>query len=265
VKVPATPFVRVSVGGRVLAEDGGPLEGVIVSAANPGDVDLRQATTDAEGRFAFEQLVPAGGRLGLRLWGTERALASNGVVYLRGSESNLELRAVATAKLSGRVVDARGLPVAGAAVRMVGGPLWVLRTDGDGRFLFDRITDAGSPVGLEVESPFGTVQSGRVLQTRNGEHVDGVELQLLPPARATGVVRDAEGRPVSGASVVLRPEATKSAVPAWATITDSEGRFVAQTHTEGAFRVLAQHGKADAREIVQMQRDVIQAVELTVR
>jgi protocatechuate 3,4-dioxygenase beta subunit len=139
------PTVRLM--GRVLL-DGEPIEGIEVQlSAGPYITTL----TEKEGIFAFDSLQPRQYTLTLNAEG--RAISHREVLV--EADSRLELK-VATGSLSGAVVDERGAPVVGAAIRAMrrGTGLWLPwnqpRTDAGGQFKV-RYVEAG-PYEIFVEA-----------------------------------------------------------------------------------------------------------------
>ncbi|HEX9793375.1 MAG TPA: carboxypeptidase-like regulatory domain-containing protein [Planctomycetota bacterium] len=151
------PGVR-SLGGVVLDPLGAPAAGAIVWVfAEDEDPALsRETRSDAAGRFRFEGLRAVPHNLGVQPdpdAGPQvyAALRSNGV--LPGAEE-LELRLPVGEDLTGRVVDDRSMPVAGADVVARLDGRWGVahaRTDAQGRFRLR--VPVGARVDLEVRPP----------------------------------------------------------------------------------------------------------------
>jgi RNA polymerase sigma factor (sigma-70 family) len=135
---------RSSIHGRVIDEEGQPLQNWLAALIKPGDSGhwLRNSKTDAEGRF--ELLDPPLETIDLelrspRLWDTGPIVL---VEDVHGGEQELVLRVphdrMPTAFISGRIVDAEGLPCADG--RITYSPedypnrAWEERTQPDGTF-----------------------------------------------------------------------------------------------------------------------------------
>jgi protocatechuate 3,4-dioxygenase beta subunit len=146
-------------------------------------------------------------------------------------------------KIRGRVVDAAGLPAAGAEVMMAGAPANVL-TDDDGRF------EITNPMSSEDADQAGEGQGGSAQLTARRVLGDATEegsvevpadatapvlitLARIEPAELTVIVRDADGV-VAGARVsVLGEDMTQGT-------TSAEGRFVASHLKPGDFSVMVE-------------------------
>ena len=194
--------------GRVLDADGAPLPGAELNVLTARDLGggegwslLSQPgiqTTDAAGRFAFA--LPEGMDCRLSVGHPDFLWQ---FVWPEVADTEVEIRLEAADRLRGRVVDARGAPVAGAEVTL---PSSTGTTDADGRFdlAYSRFS---------WRSGFGTPES-MLLKVRAEGHADcAISLGPMPPAPAPltvtldpggalrGRVVDADGAPVAGAMV----------------------------------------------------------------
>ena len=166
----------------VTAEDGG-----FEIRALPGDygVDLNIRREGFQGRFALyvPEISPEPVRVVLERMAPATATSTS---------------------IAGRVLDASGVPVAGASLWSKRGESWFpspghSSSDDEGRFTFDSLTPGWWTVHVEA---------GRYLQTRQGplhvsegEHLEGVEIVLQEAGVVTGRVFNAEGDPVPGMGV----------------------------------------------------------------
>jgi Carboxypeptidase regulatory-like domain/PDZ domain len=130
-----------------------------------------------------------------------------------------------TPEIRGRILDADGNPVQGAAVRLVSPsvPYTVLRdttSDAAGRFSFARV-GAGRARVVADHDPGGTVTSA-VLRAAEGETTE-ITLVLSPSSAVRGTVVDADDHPVAGATLSIE------GVP-W-------GAGTATSGDDGAFRI----------------------------
>jgi protocatechuate 3,4-dioxygenase beta subunit len=225
--------------GRVLDPEGRPVPGAAVRALPSFIQSLWQdATTDEDGRFAFESLAPGSVRV---VWVPHRPewgrVLSRTVELKAGEQTTVDLRAEkAAATLTGEVRDAEG-PVAKAAIGLF--PVdaepgtnqgqWATADD-EGRFRV-RVPRPGRYV-LTANDPRYRRQASVALDLPAA----GELRQDLRIADGTisGRVTDAAGEPLVGAAVLLfrgsptdRPSAEGILVGmAGNAEADAEGRFV---------------------------------------
>ena len=206
-------------------------------------VEVAQTKSDRKGRFAFPDLAPPRDSdpldpLSYLVFAeaADRPIGVGGMwMGPYGGEDNVEIRFLREqTTLAGTVVDARGVPVAGAAVAQwaIGGrpvPGLLSATAGpDGRFLITRIPyyewlrgggrTQRFPMTFTVSHPRFPEASLEV-----GELPGNVTVTLSAGCRVTGMVTDGvTGRPASGALVVAERLGTHSEAVA---STDAAGRF----------------------------------------
>ncbi|MEM9802252.1 MAG: sigma-70 family RNA polymerase sigma factor [Planctomycetota bacterium] len=201
--------------GRVLLPDGSAAAGAELWAARSGahaDAQTRIATADDAGRFelaADEELEVQAARAG--------HVPSNGHDVRHMAEVEPGVREVefvlgpVGSRLTGRVVDAAGEPIAGACVGAgpIGGsrsggsvgtsPRRVtVRTDDDGRFTYP----FGLPNGRTVVSVNAPGFGATVTEVNASGAPLEVQVALRPGARISGVVRTQDGSPAEGVYVV---------------------------------------------------------------
>lgn len=132
--------------GRVLSEDGTPLDKVVVEVIGiEGDLRSRlaglRAFTDEEGAYRLEGLAP--GKAALRARRIDLPAAEQRLEVVAGSQE-LDWRLSAGLRASGSIVDDQGQPVAGARISAFdeGGRVVVdsSRSDAEGRFLLEGLT-----------------------------------------------------------------------------------------------------------------------------
>jgi protocatechuate 3,4-dioxygenase beta subunit len=108
-------------------------------------------------------------------------------------------------RLTGRVVDAVSRePVAGAFVWTAGEPGGFARTDARGSYAVP-LPDPSSAAVVQAASP-EHMPASETVQPAPGGQPAGPAFALLPAAVVDGAVMDAEGRPVSGAEVLVLPK-----------------------------------------------------------
>ncbi len=201
------------ISGRVLDTDGEPLAGVNVQAffegSNPelthaaippceSSYDPRSAVTGTDGRFAFESLEP--GRFDIQVAGPGED--SSQLVRRRGEPGRgiegLEfILARKSVPVEGRIVDADGVPVAGASVILERAlPSADTQTDSAGEFRFSGILSGKSH--LEVRHPdHGWIEKDVEIEERPVR----LDLQLPPVTLVQGRIVGADGTPVKKVSL----------------------------------------------------------------
>jgi Carboxypeptidase regulatory-like domain len=180
--------------------------------------DEPDAVADGEGRFEVVDLAP--GRYDLRAEAPGFAPVTVPGVEVLDGPGEIDLGTVVLvpgAAIEGRVVDARGRPVAGAGIRVAqpsGSSMMpsVLRmaagrpadatSAADGRF---RVTDQqpGSRVDLSVEKDGYVTADVAGVEAPSPEPL---EVVLRTASKVLGRVVTEDGQPVAGASVQVQPE-----------------------------------------------------------
>ncbi len=111
--------------------------------------------------------------------------------------------------LSGRVVDSRGIPVAGAIVSIgqreaEASPVTTIVSDGDGRFSTSIVTTPAAVESMHIDCKSAdNLQIGYLALRTADENLDwqSLEVQIDVAKQARLVVLDAQEKPISGASV----------------------------------------------------------------
>ena len=229
-RVPLLAFLLASsasaqtIEGAVTSALGGaPLTGVTVTLQSGGKTHA-SVTTDAQGAFRVAD-IPAGAyRVRFEKKGFE-PLDQRAII----TAAPLRLSAALTplAKVTGRVVDAAGTPVAGALVQLIGGRVgFEETTHRNGAFTFESVTAgayrlwAQAPKSLErppekngsrmIWAPTfypGATEpaAAAVLTVTAGANLfeQEVRLQAVPVHRIRGVLMDVSGAPVKSVPVTL--------------------------------------------------------------
>ncbi len=216
-----------AVSGRVLDKSGAPVAGVkVVWEAYRSDEEtlvdetlgttpapIGETATDAEGRFRIALDKP-GVEVAVRILpGTLPGALLGGPYDSTEDVAFGDVELSAAEKMSGRVTDEAGKPVAGAKVRAVGGSpfeeeeivLYADATTGaDGSFT---IANAPASAGRVTARATGF---GLATQTSLRERVSAAKITLRSGGTVSGTVLDAAGKPVEGAVVLSGALAAKS-------------------------------------------------------
>src|SRR5688572_29957074 len=235
-----------AVSGRVLDAAGAPVAGAKVvweayrsddetlvdETAGTTPAPIGETVTDAEGRFKVVLDKP-GVEVALRILPGALAGALLGGPYDSTEDAALgDVELPAAEKVSGRVTDDAGKPVAGAKIRAYGGlpfeeedvTLYADATTGaDGSF-----TIANAPAGAGRVTARATGYSP-VTQTSLRERMATARLTLKSGGTVQGTVLDAAGKPAEGVVVV-------------------SGALAARTDASGAYRIAGVPAGAQAVE-----------------
>ncbi len=232
-----------------------------------------QAQSDADGYFRVESVVPGKYVVKLKL---PPGLIRNALLKDEGAtvvENEIEVVAHGCAesefylesdtRVRGRVLDAKGNPVANMQLNMRGGPKENLNnflyatTDADGYFEFKIVPPGDFWLGyhllnapLQEGQPYARTYlpgvpsraMARVLTVKEGQSLNGLTLQMPPPLSSRtveGVVVWPDGKPALGASVYLSLT-EEGAMSASSTITtDEKGRFTLKLYEGLQYKVSA--------------------------
>lgn len=223
------PYVKIELArggvihGTVTDHEGKPAEGVTVSA-DAGNVDNREKT-DAAGRYRLEGIPLNACGVNVVAWCKGR-FETRGTVpgFSPGTnEFRLDLQLAEGFALSGRVMDQRGMPVAGAKLYTDWSPSEILaHTGADGSFTIDGATDRMDLLTARKE---GYAPASLDLQRPEADARERIELVLLEGKTVSGRVIDEQGAPVAEALVHIRTE-TRHTGPQFHTLCDEVGRFL---------------------------------------
>jgi hypothetical protein len=223
--------VRVSDGD---GDDADPVRSASVTLAEGGLSPFPlEATTDAKGRAQLGPIAPGTATLGVR---AEGFVTRGGIAVADPPPPEMRVVLVRAGTLTGHVVDARGYPVDGATIEVVG-------TDPSGAPIVDDPRRAGFQA-----AHFEAMLSGPAPMQPMGEL--GVVPGPVPPIphEASGSGLQAPGGSTAFAGArTLKPQAP---VEPW--VTDASGEFRASPASPGRIRAIVHHP-----QYVDAQSDVV--------
>lgn len=212
--------------GRVVDENGKGVPGVPVSSyCTDGPSAGSAGVTGEDGKFEIDGLIPANHRLTLGDCRKGFHLDSGDLTITAGNEAKLEdIVMPSGAMVMGKVLDAdTGEPIQGAEVR-ASGENWhtaPVKADKDGRFIIRAIPGKVHVCysgGNQFYYSNSSEQSDPVEVSKSG--LSDVVIQVSKMEVGSGIVLDAQGKPVPGAAVYLGIGDSDSSVT-----TDAEGKF----------------------------------------
>jgi protocatechuate 3,4-dioxygenase beta subunit len=178
--------------GRVLDGQGRPVPRALVRAEGKvqeaGGSSFGGTRADDDGHYEISGLEP--GPHTVTAQSQEGGPSAQASVEIRVGPNRLDLSLPAGTDVSGRVVDARGLPVAGAFVSLLGVPpastSWGLQagSSADGSFLIQDVP-AGVYRLIGQRRGFARSEAPETVQV-GGDPVQGLELRLSPGAAIRG-------------------------------------------------------------------------------
>jgi hypothetical protein len=271
VKFSVLPARAQKVTGTVAGPDGRPLAGLPLTCRSFPDGSQRdvETRTDANGAFAFADVAADGTEFQLTSldprWVFDQPKDDDehdAIRYRRRFVAKIQgdmevgVQCIPATELRGRVVDAEGRGVGGASVKLQTSwqktrtlsAAWTT-SDRDGMFVLPRLNAADErEVWIEATSRQGGGR-GAPFRMEVGAAIRMPDLTLRPPGAVTGVVRNAAGKPVAGASIRLMTDDGQEGE----TISGRDGRFLLPGLAPGAYRFYCRLGqKDDAKDPVQV-------------
>ncbi|MEN6631880.1 MAG: carboxypeptidase regulatory-like domain-containing protein, partial [Candidatus Polarisedimenticolia bacterium] len=275
-EIALAPASRVA--GVVLDPDRKPLAGADVTALIERRVGggasmvigryVQRIDTDAEGRFAFDDVAPGKVELTFAAPGMQRRKFAAMEVVEGKNLDGLEIAMERGAWLVGRVLGPDGAPAAGATVRPAGNdgsaarafPRLETKTDAEGLYRLDNLQPGERDVEAAKE---GTRRAVKRLALRAGENQ--LDLELGAGLEIDGVVEDEGGAPAPRAEVSVSAAASYLDDPLSA-VADEAGRFRLAGLADGDYPLVARaDGYAPSAPLtVHVQGRSVQGVELRV-
>ncbi|MEJ7596379.1 MAG: carboxypeptidase-like regulatory domain-containing protein [Kofleriaceae bacterium] len=225
-----------AVSGLVLDRDGKPIAEADVELRVAGDLWSERATTDAAGRWAMPLVGPG-----------KHAINASSSLHLESSlvfdhdgvteRSDLVLKLETGARITGIVVDERGVPVEGA---QIGSGAGSAIADASGRFAITAVPEGKHEVFAVGKR--GASSSTHVTLAAGG-HAE-IRLVLITSSIA-GIVVDQRGEPVEDVLVfAMRPDHQS-----YLAYSDEQGRFDLEGVRPGSYDVTAERRSDDTREL----------------
>lgn len=232
-KAPKTPLllglrtVRPVRGVIVGTEDGLPIAGAVIKV----DQGVRTATSDAQGRFAFEDLSARDLMLDLTAPGyCFRRMR----VQVPDTGLALRLTMPKAVSLSGKVVDLQGQPIAVGVVRLLDldnrEELEKADVDSKGRFVFRDVYPQSYLLRFEHET-HARATATAVAPT------DAVVLKAGLGGEIGGTVTGPDGKPLAGARVEAKPELALVDTDMLSATSDDKGHYGIQGLSPGRVKV----------------------------
>ncbi len=233
------------VAGRVLDADRRPVAGAVVKIGSRGGhiVDLDDGlratatrpmllTTDAAGAFATSGDLPLGSHP-VAAMAPESPIWSGDIIVRANATADLEIVLRRPVRITGRVLDLEGAPVADAkvvaAVEVGGGwyfetfPPATAKSDTTGHYVLELVAPGDIELNASVARKPSLGKAQTRLQATDGASIT-LDLVLDPGATIDGTVFDREGDPLGG----------------WRVHTANDGRVYprqAETAADGTFRL----------------------------
>jgi protocatechuate 3,4-dioxygenase beta subunit len=222
--------------------DGTPLEDVIVSVEKSDLAEMSSTTTSADGAFDLAGVPVDCSRL-LLTWGHSGTSRPEPLAPGADDVSGLQITVDSGFILRGVVLDAAGVPLAGAQVDV--GRRRESQADEAGRFALRDVAAEPMDRVLEVRAwaPWHERATAEVLVPRSSTESPFVELRLTGSGRLAGRVTWADGAPAMAAHVgveyLMDPGGGSRGFDGLGTSTDEDGRYDLDHVPAGRFLVSA--------------------------
>ena len=263
-----------AISGRVVDAAGEPLPGMFVSAlGNPGGSGF--ASTDIDGRYTLTDLPQGDYRISFSGAGfateyfdntSDRNEATLVTVTADAGAGGVDAALEKEAVISGRVVDASGLPLSGVFVSLTGSAGYFgASTGADGRYYVSSLPAASykvhfSKAGYAAEyfDSAPDLDSATAVVVAAGDSRTDVDASLDVPGHISGQVLDHNGEPLAGASVWASGPATGTS------ITDSDGRYILEVPANSGYIVYFYGDSANSGEYYDGVRTIQEATPIAV-
>ncbi|MEQ8767672.1 MAG: sigma-70 family RNA polymerase sigma factor [Planctomycetota bacterium] len=199
--------------GIVRRTDGSPVAAAEVlahSGSGSGRSGYRRTQADESGRFRIEGLPP--GQTPVFAWADALAPGVVRPELTEGDSKEVEIRCQPERRITGRVVDEAGRPVAGASVTtdidrvpadIVGAPRAIGRTDADGHYAIEGIgLEPGQSLALSARTRLGRLRGSVDVTLEEASLTKAPDVVVRETVHARIRVLDPGGSPVFGAFVI---------------------------------------------------------------
>ncbi|MEZ5966769.1 MAG: sigma-70 family RNA polymerase sigma factor [Planctomycetota bacterium] len=187
--------------------------------------------TDAAGTFVFDDV--AIGTFRVAAWQRQTPRIRREVVIDRPGEHEIEIVLTNEGSLHGRLLDARGQPLANWFVRRRGSSRWTA-TDADGRFTCVECKPTGNELFVRPKEQQLVHARFENLQPGPDEQVLVVGDERRPTSRVSGLVLDTGGQGLAGAQLQLEQFGALWSLP---TQTGADGAFELGPLPPGSYRL----------------------------
>ena len=268
-RISGSVMLRTESFDRIAPRDPVPLADVDLRFEKDG-VAVARATTDAYGGFSTNGLGPGKYKIVPELPDTQYAVVYPDPVLLLDERGCAEVHVSAAhnGRVSGRVLDKSGAPVAGltidlttaTAVAAPARPPLRAVTGGDGRYEIARVPPGKFVVGINTQADRQRANGPRVFHPGVEPLGRATRVAVEPGARVTltdlivpasitfvpiaGVVFQGDGSPAVGARVYLKGPEETDYILSEAVTTDENGRFVLAAVDGRSYRVFAERVRA---------------------
>lgn len=204
---------EASISGRLVTEDGKPVEGVefwLLGGEYGGPRLPDWPVTDENGYFHYDGLRPSRRRYLLDTSKSDYLWKE--LEFNIDKPGRLDLGEIVLEKgktVSGRVTDAQGEPVADAYIHAGPAPSightrdTKVQADADGRYIFHNADWGEDGTAYIMVFAKGYGMASRKVELGKARTLDGVDFQLEVGAQISGVLTDERGKPIEGRKVKI--------------------------------------------------------------
>jgi len=232
----------------------------------------RRSETEADGSLRVRGLLPGEFSVAVHCAGYVSAESYPKVQVVDRSVEGLRWVVTRGQAIRGQVVDARGKPVPRIHVSAQPKPdpsqprahqtnSWGVETDEQGRFEVAGLLPGDYLIDLDSwGAPRATPPKPTPATLVKGQDLEGLRLELPATGEVRGSVRDAQGRPIARANVMMHDGIHWLTTPA-----DDDGSFHFSAVAAGEYRLTAQRGWGSRMKAPGTSDDDVQGEKVTVQ